>query len=60
MISIINTSIFNNLTDEEFEQLLDEFEFSYKKVGKGEGGLLYKGTVYKSYEEFDKEYKKDN
>lgn len=36
-------SIFDNLTDEEFEDILDECGFRYEKVKKGEGGLFIDG-----------------
>jgi hypothetical protein len=33
-------SIFENMTDDEFEQTLKECGFKYTKVNKGEGGLV--------------------
>ena len=53
-------SIFDNMTTDEFDELLDKFGFEYTKVKKGEGGLLYKGKVYKTYKEYEEQYRKDN
>jgi hypothetical protein len=36
-------SIFDNLTDEEFEEFLKECNFKYEKVEKGQGGLFIDG-----------------
>lgn len=36
-------SIFDNMTDEEFENILIENGFKYKKVEKGKGGLIING-----------------
>ena len=36
-------SIFDNMTDEEFEEILDECGFKYEKVEKGQGGLFIGG-----------------
>lgn len=33
-------SIFKNMSDEEFEQILKECGFEYEKVNKGECGLI--------------------
>lgn len=49
-----------SLTDEEFEEFLNEYGFKYTKKEKGQGGLLYKGKVYKTYKEYLEEYNKDN
>lgn len=38
-------SIFDNLTDEEFENILKECGFKYKKVDKGKGGLYINSNV---------------
>lgn len=36
-------SIFDNITDEEFENILKECGLQYKKVEKGNGGLFTEG-----------------
>jgi len=36
-------SIFDNITDEEFENILKECGFKYEKVEKGKGGLFIDG-----------------
>lgn len=48
-------SIFANLTNEEFEQMLEDSGFNYIKVNSGDGGILYKGKLYKDINDFDKE-----
>lgn len=45
---------FENMTDQEFECLLGEMGFNYTKVEPGEGGITYKGKLYKTYEEYDR------
>lgn len=49
-----------SLTDEEFEEFLNEYGFKYTKKEKGQGGLLYKGKVYNTYKEYLEEYNIDN
>lgn len=46
-------SIFNGITDEEFEQFLKECGFEYEKVEKGKGGLFIDGKRV-TLEELDK------
>lgn len=36
-------SIFDNITDEEFEEILKECNFDYKRVKQGQGGLYING-----------------
>jgi hypothetical protein len=36
-------SIFDNVTDEEFEQFLKDYDFKYEKVERGQGGLFVEG-----------------
>lgn len=48
-------SVFKDITDEQFEQILKNSGFKYTKVNKGNGGILYKGVLYKDISEFDKE-----
>lgn len=50
---------FENMTDKEFESLLDDMGFNYTKVEPGEGGITYKGKLYKTYEEYDKATRKE-
>jgi len=38
-------SIFDNLTDEEFEDILKEYGFKYRKVDKGKGGLYINSSL---------------
>lgn len=47
-------SIFKNMSDEEFEDLLNEFGFNFEKVEKGQGGIVYKGIKYTTYEDYKK------
>ena len=51
---------FSSMTDEEFEAILKEFDFNYKKCKPGEGGIVYKGKVYKTYEAYEKAWLLDN
>lgn len=41
-------SIFDNLTDEEFEDILKEYGFKYRKVDKGKGGLYIDSSLKES------------
>lgn len=41
-------SIFDGITDAEFESMLNESGFSYKKVAPGEGGLKINGKRVES------------
>ena len=43
----IAENYFENLSTEEFEQLLDKFGFEYTVAKKGKGGLLHKGDTKK-------------
>lgn len=43
-------SIFNNLTDSEFEDILRESGLKFKKVNKNEGGLFIAGKKVSSNE----------
>lgn len=52
-------SIFDNMSDEEFEDLLNEFGFNFEKVEKGQGGIIYKGQKYSTYEEYEKALNKE-
>lgn len=45
---------FDNMTDQEFESLLDDMGVNYTKVKPGEGGITHDGKLYKTYEEFDR------
>lgn len=47
-------SIFKNMSEDEFENMLIEMGFDFKKVNPGEGGIMYKGTLYKDIHSFDK------
>lgn len=53
-------SLFDNMTDEEFEKLLIKHGFKFEKANECEGGILYKGVLYKTYEEYEKVYKPNN
>jgi hypothetical protein len=46
-------SIFNNLTDEDFEDILKECNFKYEKVEKGKGGLFVDGKRIESDKIFE-------
>lgn len=37
-------SIFENMTDKEFEKMLNDSGFSFTKVEKGKGGLIVAGS----------------
>lgn len=50
---------FNNMSDEEFEMLLDDMGFKHTKVGKGEGGVIYKGKLYQNIKDLDKAFEED-
>ncbi|MFC0903734.1 hypothetical protein ACFHWD_03400 [Clostridium sp. MT-14] len=45
-------SYFDNLSDEDFEELLNKFGFKYTKVKPGEGGVFIKGKKLKN-EDFE-------
>lgn len=51
--------LFSNMTDEEFEKLLDDMGINYTKVKPGEGGIIYKGKLYKTYKEYDEAVRED-
>lgn len=51
-------SIFKNMTDEEFNKLLTENNIEFSKANKGEGGILYKGHLYRNIEDLDKAFDK--
>lgn len=51
---------FSNMTDKEFEDILKEFDFNFKKCKPGECGIVYKGKVYKTYEAYEKAWIKNN
>ncbi|EKS4345103.1 hypothetical protein QB607_003107 [Clostridium botulinum] len=36
-------SIFEDITDEEFENILKKYNFKYERVEKGKGGLFIDG-----------------
>ena len=42
-LGYIKKSIFEGLTDEEFEDILKDCGFKYEKVEKGQGGLFVDG-----------------
>lgn len=50
---------FNDMTNEEFENLLDQMGVNYTKVKPGEGGIIFKGKLYKTYKDFEDAYNKD-
>lgn len=52
-------SKFENINDEEFENLLKEININYTKVAPEKGGIIYEGKLYKSYEEYEKAVEKD-
>lgn len=43
------TSIFDNISDSEFEDMLKKCGFDYKKVEPGNGGLIINGEQIESY-----------
>lgn len=47
----INKSIFENITNEEFEKMLKESGYEYKKVKEGEGGVYVNGKKINSFKE---------
>lgn len=49
---------FDNMTDEEFDKLLIKNNIEFSKANKGEGGILYKGKLYRSIEDLDKAFDK--
>lgn len=44
------TSIFDNISDSEFEDMLKKCGFDYKKVEPGNGGLIINGERIESYD----------
>ncbi len=44
------TSIFDNISDREFENMIKKCGFDYKKVEPGNGGLIINGEKIESYE----------
>ena len=48
------SSIFDDMTDEKFENMLIEMGIDFKKVGPREGGITYKGQLYQNIDDYDK------
>lgn len=53
-------SIFDNMTEEEFDNMLIKNNIKFSKVNKGEGGILYKGKLYRNIEDLDKAFDEEN
>ena len=44
---------FESMSDKEFEDLLKDMGLNFTRVRPGEGGVLYKGRLYKTIKELD-------
>ncbi|MGU8836365.1 hypothetical protein ACSW8S_17340 (plasmid) [Clostridium perfringens] len=52
-------SIFDDMTDKEFEDILIKSNFNFTRTDKGDGGVLYNGKVHKNIDELDKAFESD-
>lgn len=52
-------SIFDDMTDKEFEDILIKSNFNFTRTDKGNGGVLYKEKVHKNIDELDKAFESD-
>jgi len=48
----------DNISDEEFEKLLDDMATKYIKFERRRGSIIYKGKLYSSIKDLNKALKK--